>query len=160
MKVNSIEYKLCMKDDHILSLEDIVIKLHLSMEEMESHLCCCMDQKKELELEEEEVKEQAMEDLLEYTSSDEYETPPMGEIHLIEDVPNSAGPLNCCGHSLEEAIEVSDNKEESVVENKVPIPILVECSHDRVVHGQCAVCGHFSIHCTIPSFKSCFISMG
>ena len=109
-KVDSMESELIKKDDWISSLEDINIKLCSLMEEMESCLCCCANKKKGRELEEGEVEDPANNDVLEYTSDDEYQTPLMGvlrELHLIKDIPNCADPSNDCGCSLEEAIKVS-----------------------------------------------------
>ena len=49
------------------------------MEEMESHLCCCVDKENKRELEdEEEVGEVIEEDQLDYASDKEYQTPLMG----------------------------------------------------------------------------------
>ena len=115
-----------MKEDHISSLEDIVVELHSSMEEMESHLCHCADKEKGRELEEGEVEDLTIDDILEYASNEEYCTPPMGvlqELHLIEDIPDCSTPSNSCSCSKEEATGVLDNEQETIVENKVPIPI-------------------------------------
>lgn len=130
-KMDSMENKLVEKDDQISSLKDSVIELCSLMEEMESHLCCYANKEKGRESEEGEVEDPAMDNVLEYASNEEYQTPPMGvlrELCLIKDIPNCAGPSNCCGCSQEEAIEVLDDEVETVVKNKVPIPIWVKHS--------------------------------
>ena len=156
-KVNSLDMEVHMWDNCISSLEDAVAELCSLMGEMESCLCQCADKEGRRTLEEGEVREPSVKEDLEYTSNNSYQTPPVEvvqELHLIKDVLDCAGPSNSCSCSLEEPIILSD-KEETVIENNVPIPIWVECSpaQDRVVCGQRAVHGHSGIHCTVSSVR-------
>ena len=74
-RVSSLDLECCSKEAHIESLEENVVELRSTMEEMESCLCCCADKENkrsssvEVKVEEEEVIE---DELLEYTSDDEY----------------------------------------------------------------------------------------
>ena len=63
---------------------------------------------------------------LEYTSSDDYYSPPVTrELCLIEDVPN-CGAEDCCMKEPTAVIEISDSEVDTIVENEIPIPIQVE----------------------------------
>ena len=154
-KVNSLDLEVHLRDDQISSLEDTAVELRSLMEEMESRLCHCADKEGGRMLEEGEIEEPAVKEDLEYASDDSYRTPPVEvvwELCLIEDIPDHTAPSTSCGYSLEEPIVLSD-EEETIVENKVPIPIQVKChpAQDWVVHGQRAVHSCSGIHRTVPS---------
>ena len=96
-----------------------------------------------------------MDNSLEYASNNKYQTL-MGvlrELCLIEDIPDHTIPSTSCSCSLEEPIDISDDKVETIIENEVPIPIQVERSpaQDQVVYGQRVVCGHPGVHHSVPS---------
>ena len=76
-KVNSLDLEVRRRDDCISSLEDTVMELHSSMEEMESCLCHCANKEGGRELEEGEVEEPSVGEDLEYASNDSYQTPPV-----------------------------------------------------------------------------------
>ena len=60
---------------------------------------------------------------LDYVSSNKYYSPQVsGELRLIEDVPNRRVE-GCCAKEPVEVVEISDSEEETIIENKIPIPI-------------------------------------
>ena len=123
-RVSSLDLEYRSKEICIESLEENIAELRSSLEEMESRLCWCADKENE-EGSNVEVKVEEEEEL-EYASDNKYRTPLMGvlrELRLIEDVLDQvAGPSSSRGCCLEQPIILSD-EEETVVENKVPIPI-------------------------------------
>ena len=145
-KVNSMGVELRMKDARIESLEGSVAELQSMVEGMQDCLCCCAEGKgkgrAEGEVKIEDVEENSMG--LEYASSDDYYSPQVvGELRLIEDVPD-CGVGGCCLEEPVEVIEISDSEADTIVENEVPIRIQVERSppQDRVVRGQQATRSH------------------
>ena len=76
-KVNSLDLEVHMCDNCISSLEDTIVELHSSMEEMESLLCQCADKEGRRTLEEGEVREPSIKEDLEYASDGLYQTPPV-----------------------------------------------------------------------------------
>ena len=104
------------KDAHIESLEDSVAELRSMVEGMQDRLCRCTEGKGKGRAEEvkiEEVEENSLG--LNYASSNEYYSPQVvGELRLIEDVPNR-GVTGCCAKEPVEVIEISDSKADTVI---------------------------------------------
>ena len=145
-KVNSMAVELRTKDAHIKSLEDSVAELRSLVEGMQDRLCHCAEGKGKGQVEEdikiEDVEENSLE--LDYTSSDNYYSPPVtGELHLIEDVLNRRVE-GCCTKEPAEVIKISDSEADTIVENEILIPIQVKhpLPQDQVVRGQQATRSH------------------
>ena len=139
-KVNSLSLEMRTKDARIESLEDSVAELRSMVEGMQDRLCRCAEGKgkgrAEEEVKIEEVEENSLG--LDYALSNKYYSPRVvGELRLIEDIPNR-GVAGCCAKEPVEVIEILDSEANTIVENEVPIPIQVErpLPSDRVVRGQ------------------------